>query len=138
MLPALDFGAFNWLAMVAAILVSMALGFLVYHRAVMGARWMAWVGLRGDPPQDAAMRAVAVALVMATIAVFMTAMLVQWTGAATFAEGAFVGVVIGIVAATVAVVHPTFEMRPAGVGMLYAAHHIVEFALVGAILAGWR
>lgn len=133
-LPALSL---NWLAILLSVVVSMALGFVFYSRATFGTKWMAWVGIHGDPPKDAAMRAVGVALAMAIVAVVACAMVLSWTGAKGFAEGALVGVVLGALAGAVAVVHPTFEMRPAGVGMLYAAHHVVEFAIVGAILGAF-
>lgn len=131
MLRALDL---NWLAILLGVVASMAVGFALYHRSVMGTRWMRWVGIVGDPPKDAAMRAIAVALAMAVVTTLALAMAIGWSGADGWAEGALVGVVLGAAAGAVSVVHNAFEMRPSGLGMLYAANHLIEFALVGAIL----
>lgn len=125
----------NWIAVIVAIVVSMACGFLIYAPPVLGNWWMKQVGLNPQTvPKDAAMKSVAVALSLTAIMAISFAVIYAWTGAEGPLEGATVGLMCGLAfGLPIGMVHPTFEGRPLAVGVLYGAHHILEFVLIGLV-----
>lgn len=124
---------FNWIAIGLAIVVSMGWGAIVYARPIGGAWWMKQVGL--DPnkvDQKAAMTSLGFALALSIIMAVCFAIVFAWSGAEGIVEGAAMGILVGIgFGLPIGMVHPIFEGRPLGVGILYGAHHIVEYLLIG-------
>lgn len=125
----------NWLAVAIAFVVSMAWGFLVYARPVLGNWWMDQVGLTPDAiKKEDAMRAVMISALVGLLMAVAYAIVFDWTGASGLVEGATVGFVLGLAfGVPIGMVHPVFEGRPVPVGLLYGAHHLVEFVVIGAI-----
>lgn len=125
----------NWPAFVISIVVSMAWGFALFHRQLAGGWWMRQVGLDPDNlPKEAAMRSVGIAFALSIIQAVGFAIIFGWTGASGIVEGATVGILAGIAfGLPLGMVHPTFEGRPMGVGILYGAQHIIEFLMMGMI-----
>ncbi|HEX2022052.1 MAG TPA: DUF1761 domain-containing protein [Candidatus Thermoplasmatota archaeon] len=136
MLSAVDI---DWIAVVIAIVISMAVGSILYAPPVMGRWWMRQVGI--DPSRQdtaAATRALGIAIALSVVMAIAFAVIFGWTGASGVGEGAMVGALAGIAfGVPIGVVHPTFEGRALGVGLLYGAHHVVEYVLIG-IVFGWR
>lgn len=124
-----------WLAIAAAFVASMVVGFVWYARPVFGGYWMRQVNL--DPAnvrKEDAMRGVMIALLMALAMAIGFAILWGWTGAEGLQEGFMVGFVAWVAfGLPIAMVHPAFEGRPLTVGLVYVGHHLVEFLLYGAI-----
>lgn len=130
MLAAIDI---DWIAVLLAVVISMVVGSVLYAPPVLGRWWWRQVGI--DPAKQetaAATRALVVAILLSVVMAIAFAVVFGWTGASGAAEGATVGALAGIAfGIPIGVVHPTFEGRPLTVGLLYGAHHLVEYVLIG-------
>ena len=78
------------------------------------------------------------ALVWGFVTSYGLARVIMWTGKATPIDGLLVGVLACVVFAIASIaVNHTFEGRPVKLTAIYAAHHLVEFAAIGAMLGAW-
>lgn len=125
----------SWLAMAAGFVASMAIGFALFARPVLGDSWMRLVKL--DPnavDKKAAMRAVGISALLSIVLNLGFAVLVDVTAA----EGAGEGIMLGLVTwllfiVPVVLTHVLYEGKPIMVGGIYALHHFLEFAALGAL-----
>ncbi len=131
----------NWVAVIVAAIVSMALGAFWYSPAGFGKQWVALMGFT-DQQQKAmkkgAGKAYALAFIGALITSAVLAMLVDWAQAITMIDGAKVGfwIWLGFVATTMAGMM-LWEGKPMKLYTLNSGYHLVNFILMGAILAAW-
>jgi hypothetical protein len=129
----------NWLAVVVAAAVNIALGFAWYSRAVFGNRWAKLAGVNIEQMSGGPSPMYAITVVAALVAAYVTALFVQGFGASTLVEGALVGALawVGfIVPATV--VDYLFVGRPRDLWVLNMGSQLVAFVLMGAILGIWQ
>lgn len=135
--------AVNWWAVLVAAALSWLVGGAWYSKGLFGSRWMALMGkterqIRTEgllsPPQ-----AMAVAFLMALVTASVLAAVIHWSGVTQWWEGAFVGVVLGVgFVVTSQVVISAFEARPWGLMFIMTGHQVVEFVLMGIVLAVWQ
>lgn len=126
----------NWLAVLAAAVAGFATGAVWY--GVFAKPWMAAAGLtEADIEQKAATYALAAALQVVMAAAL--ALVLATAGIATWAGGAALGAVIGLGLVTAnKALNAAFQgtsMRLVGIDGLHAA---TAYAVMGAILGGWR
>jgi hypothetical protein len=129
----------NYLAVLAGAVVSVVIGSLWYSPALFGNAWMALIGkTRQEVQEDFSPAKIAWALFWGFVISYGLARVIMWTGKATWQGGLVVGILVSVVFAvsTIAVNH-LFEGRPRGLTTMYAAHHLVEFALIGTMLGAW-
>jgi hypothetical protein len=128
----------NLLAVVAAAIASMALGFIWYHPAVFGKPWLRLIGKRqedlGNPGPAYALTALGSLLAAAA-----TAVVLEGFGARDLTNGVGIGALlgVGIVAPVLATDH-VFSGRPIPLYLLNVAYHVVSFIVMGAILGAWQ
>lgn len=125
----------SWLAVAAGLVASMAIGFALFARPVLGETWMRLVKL--DPAsidKRAATRAVAFSAVLAVVLNLGFAVLSDVVEADGAGEGLMLGLVVWLLfVVPVVVTHVLYEGKPLVVGGIYALHHFLEFAVLGAI-----
>lgn len=132
----------NYLAVLVAAILNMAIGALWYSPAVLGGAWMDLVGLKAEDAQKrmAGMRR---AYSWAFVASFLMAYAlarVLWYAKVTSPGG---GIMIGLLAwlGFVAASHGAnylFEGRPFRLFTINMGYHLVGLAVMGALLAVWR
>ena len=127
----------NWLALIAAAIANMILGFVYYHPRVLGTRWMALMGKSMADVASAGM-AYAYTAVGALVAAFVVAQFIRWSDSYTALGGAFIGAVgwLGFTA-TATFADYLFSGRPWGLWSIQNGYQVLGFALMGAIIGVW-
>ncbi len=126
---------FNWIAIVVATLVPMAVG-MVWYR-VLAEPWMRAAGRTRDELGGASI-AYAIALVAAFVTAYVLARVVDWAGATSVGDGLLVGLLIwiGFVATTLAV-NGIFGGRTWLLWAIDSGYYLVNLLVMCAILAAW-
>lgn len=124
----------NWAAVGLTVVASFLVGSILYARPVMGDRWMRGVGLTPERiTKEGMVRGMVASIALSVILGLGFAAFRDWTGATGLVEGLRLGVYAWVAFAVPLTVHQVYEGRPAGIAVLYATHHLLEFLAVGAI-----
>lgn len=135
-------GDVNYLAVLIAAVVNMAVGAYWYSPAGFGKQWaqlMGWSDLsRMNDMKKGAGKSYAWMFVAALVMSFVLANVVRLAGATTVMEGAMVGfwVWLGFVA-TVQIGSILWDMKPAKLFAINTAYSLVTLLINGALLAMW-
>lgn len=132
----------NYPAVIAAAVVSMIIGMTWYSRAVFGLHWLKLMGWSPDTAQRQSSKDMAWGMVIAAIAalVFAAALdqLAIWSGVNTLGGGVALGAFLWLgVLLPFMVGGVLWEKKPWALFWLNAAYQLVNFAVMGAIIAGW-
>lgn len=141
----------NWLAILVSAIAGMFIGFLWYGLFFVD-QWAAGVGLTGPGMADG-MGAIfkhgdpvtldpVIPMIINTVSMFIYAFIMNWlitqTNRTSLAGGATLGAVIGLIAMLTTYVSNRFAMNPTILSMIDGSYYIVLFAVIGAIMGGWR
>lgn len=131
----------NYLAILVAALVNMAVGF-VWYGPLFGKTWMKLVGISKEDiaAQKSKLPMLYGGMFLVTlIFVYVMAHFVQIGGAATAVDGSLIGfwAWFGFVATT-SLGGYTFSGRPLKLWKLENGHHLINFLITGALLAVWQ
>jgi hypothetical protein len=126
----------NLLVVLAAAAASFLFGGLWYSPALFARRWMALTGKTEEDktPNPAAILGAAFAL--ALLSAFALAFLIGPHRGLTAGLGAGLAAGIGIVAASYGITY-LFEQRPVGLWLINGGFHIIQFAILGAIIGAF-
>lgn len=129
----------NYVAVLVAALVFMAVGFVWYSLAVFGKIWMREVGLTtNDVKKGPAGPGYAVATVAALVQAYVLAHFIDYTNASTWVDGLTTGLWIGVGFVAMAIAaNYVFARRSAMLWMIDSGYFIVSLAISGALLAVW-
>ncbi len=127
----------NWIAVIVAALVPMALGAVWYSPALFVSPWMRAVG-KTQEDLSGARRGYAVAAAGALVMAYVLARIVDYAGATTIGDGLVVGLLAwaGFVLTTMAV-NGIFAGRSLSLYLIDGGYHGVSLLVMGAILAIW-
>lgn len=131
---------YNWLAVIAMVVFSMALGFVWYAKGVFGNRWMRFVGLQEDDVKKGPGAGVWVGMIIGSfIETAILAWLVALTYSGTFFEGLLAGFYIwlGFVFTTYMASY-MFARRPLGLLIIDTGYNLVFLAIAGGVLGAWQ
>lgn len=131
----------NWLAVLAAAVLSMVLGFLWYG-PLFGKPWMAAMGWTEEKAKEQGKgmgKAYGLMFVLALLASIGLADVVKLAGGrVTIPEGTLLGLATAIAfVVTTNLPAVFFEGRPKKVFGIYASYQVVWFVLAGALFAAW-
>lgn len=132
-------GDVNFLAVLIAAVVSMAIGAYWYSPKGFGKQWAELTGKNLDSiDKKAANKSYAMMFVASFVTAFVLANLVRLAGATTVMEGIMVGfwVWLGFVA-TVQIGVVLWDQKPAKLFYINTLYSLVTLAVNGAILALW-
>lgn len=138
----------NWLALAASTVASMALGFLWYGVLFLK-QWAAGNGITFDETQTKAFKnGVEMSGEMGSqmgfnaLSIAVSAFIVNWlvgkTGMTTWAGGAQVGLMIGLISCFGIFTGNMFAGNPTSLSMVDGSYSLVMFIIIGAIMGGWR
>lgn len=131
----------NWLAVLAAALVNMALGFLWYG-PIFGKAWMKLSGLTDAKLNEMKNKGMSSTYVLsmlgALVMAFVMAQFVNISGASTVTEGALLGfwAWLGLVA-PVQLTQVLYEGKSWNLYFINTGYYLVSLKLMGAVLASW-
>ena len=133
-----DYSDLNLLAIVAAAVASMALGFLWYSPVAFGNAWLRLIGKKqedlGQPGPAYALTALGALLAAAALAVVL-----EGFGARTFVSGIGIGALVGIgFIAPVLASEAVFSGKPMQLYLLNVTYYVISFIAQGAILGAWQ
>jgi surface polysaccharide O-acyltransferase-like enzyme len=132
----------NYLAVLVAAILNMALGALWYSPAVFGKAWMELVGFKPEDAQKrmaGMQRAYSLTFVASFVMAYALARVLWYAKVDSMGAGIMIGLLawIGFVAAT----HGSnylFEGKPFRLFTINAGYYLVALVIMGALLAVWR
>ena len=129
----------NWLAVLTAAAIRVAIGALWYSPVLFVRPWQAVSGVTDTELNARLGRGIAVDVLMSLIMAFALANIVVASGITDWANGAIAGfwVWLGFVATT-AMTLWSFENRPLKLIAINTGQNLVALILMGALLAVWR
>ncbi|MFH1679053.1 MAG: DUF1761 domain-containing protein [Candidatus Eisenbacteria bacterium] len=129
----------NYLAVLVGAIVSVVIGAVWYMPGLFGNAWMQAIGKTKEEVQrDFGPSKILWAFICGFFISYALARFVYWSGMNTPGGGMLVGLLagIGLVGAAL-LVNDIFEGRPRKLFYIHWLHHLVEFAVIGAILGAW-
>ncbi len=135
----------NWLAIAAAAVAGMVIGFLWYG-ALFNAQWMAGNGITMDGERMlkngvevpmSSMPMIVNFLAMAVYAVVMNWLLGKMN-ISNWASGATVGAGIGLIMLLNVLTGNLFANAPSSLTLVDGSYSLVLFTVIGAIVGGWQ
>jgi hypothetical protein len=128
----------HWAVLVCG-LILWVLGALWYSPALFTKPWMAALGIVPDGEKKGLATGMIASLVGDILLSFVLLHFILWSGADSFAMGAFVGFIswLGFFAAT-QVPQGIYERRPASLFWINGGYWLVGLLIVGGVLAVWR
>ena len=130
----------SWLSLILAALVPMVMGFIYYHKAVLGKPWMEATGMTEEKAASGNMPVVfGVSIVMSLLLAFFMIGFCNQPGQEgefdTFGHGVVHGIIIGIFVVTpVIVTNGLFEQLPWKLMLINSIYWILTIALMGGIV----
>jgi Na+-transporting NADH:ubiquinone oxidoreductase subunit NqrE len=129
----------HWWAVLAAVVVSMALGSLWYSKLLFGEMWMHGIGKKMEDMRGNGGPGYAYTTLAALVQAFVLANLVRDTGSTTALDGLTLGLMVWlgfVVASTLS--ETVFAARPWRNWQINIGFYLVVLAINGVILAVWR
>ena len=137
----------NWLAIIVAAVVAMGIGFLWYGVLFMD-QWAAGNGIVYDETtkimtkNGVEMPTSSLPMIVNTVAMFVYAIFMSWltqkTGYTSFAKGAMLGAIIGLIMWLGIWVSNLFTFNPTVLSLGDGFYSFTLFTVIGAIVGGWR
>jgi len=139
----------NFLALIAASLSTLVVGFIWYHPKVFGTIWMKEIGMTEEKAKNSNMALVFGLSVVLAFLVSFFLVTILFTGGApghphgeapfmTFKHGAAHGTMLGLfVVLPVIITNGLFEQRSFKYMMIITGYWVVSFAIMGGIINGW-
>jgi len=129
----------NWLAVIVAAVIRLAVGAVWYSPVAFGPMWLKTVGITQEQMMSRMPRALIVDAIGSLLMSFILLHAVVYAGANTLLLGAAVGALnwLGFVA-VVLIATSVYEQRPLRAAYVGAGFNLVALVLMGALLAIWR
>lgn len=126
----------NWVAVVVATVSSMVIGFLWYSPSLFGRQWEKLSGTKMGGSQKGTSQLYLLTTLAAFVLAWAVANLIKMMGVTTLGGGVQAGAILwlGFVAST-SLPHYLFSGKPANLYFIDSGFHLVEMAVMGAILA---
>ena len=129
----------NYLAVIVAAIVAMAIGFAYYSPQRMGDRWMAYLGTTRAQVGDPEPAGMAAGVLASVVNAWVLAVLALNLGATGLGGGVMLGVLcwLGFMA-TITAAEVSFLRRPWGLWVLNNVHNLIVQVVMAVIVTVWR
>lgn len=135
----MPFAEINFMAVIVAALVFMAVGYVWYALPVFGKIWAREVGLKASDLKQGPGSGLVIAAAAGLVQAYVLAHFIDYTQAVTWADGFTTGLWIGVGFVAMAIAaNYVFARRSAMLWMIDAGYFIVSLAISGTILAVWQ
>jgi hypothetical protein len=131
----LSFGDLNWIAVVAATVAAVVVGFVWYLPQVFGRRWAASIGRDLPAPGDISPMIYIASVVQALVVAYVLTLIIGGLGGASLTDGVLVGFVAWLgFGATTLLSSVLFEGRSLDYWLITAGYTLVASLAMGAII----
>lgn len=129
----------NWLAVIVAAIIRMAVGFVWYSPPVLLKPWQALTGVTPETMRAGMGKALAIDVLASLVMAFILLHAVTYAGATDIFTGAAVGALnwLGF-QATLMISLWGYENRPPKLIAINLGNNLIALVLMGALLAVWR
>ena len=135
----------NYLAVLIAAIVSVIIGMVWYSPVLFGKLWIKWSNFNTKmnkaqqaAHKKAAQKGMIISFFVSIITAYILAVILSLIGSTTGPAGAQIGLLVAVgFVATTSINSVLWENKSAKVYILNNAHHLVSFAIMGAILGAW-
>jgi len=129
----------NWLAVIAAVIIRMVVGYIWYSPAAFVKPWQALTGVTPESMKAGLGKAIGVDIVMSIVMAFAMANIIGASGINDWFNGAIAGLWLwlGFVLATHLPLW-AYENRPLKLVAINAGSNLISMVLMGAVLGGWK
>jgi hypothetical protein len=129
----------NWLAVIVAAIIRMAVGFLWYSPPVLLKPWQALTGVTPETMRAGMSKALVIDVLASLVMAFILLHAVTYAGATDIFTGAAVGALnwLGFMA-TLMISLWGYENRPLKLIAINLGNNLIALVLMGALLAVWR
>ena len=128
----------NWIAVLIATVLGFGVGAIWFNMKVFGNAWMTDLGKKREDFTNSPAQTMGVSFVTTLLTAIGVAWLIRLLGAYSFMGGIKVGLLVGVAfVATSYLSDGLFENRKTRLIAITAAHRIVMFVVMGAILGRW-
>jgi hypothetical protein len=129
----------NWLAVIVAAIIRMAVGFLWYSPPVLLKPWQALTGVTPETMRAGMGKALVIDVLASLVMAFILLHAVTYAGATDIFTGAAVGALnwLGFMA-TLMISLWGYENRPLKLIAINLGNNLIALVLMGALLAVWR
>ena len=132
----MPFENINTIGVLAAVVANMVIGMVWYSPMVFGTHWMTLVGLTEKKMKDnSPAKAMSICLLLAVVIAIVLSSFLQRTTADTFVEGATQAFWVWLLVACVLVTHGMFQGQRPKLLFITVSHELVNFLIMGGILA---
>jgi Na+/melibiose symporter-like transporter len=131
-------GGIHWLAVIAAAIVTYAIGFVIYAVLIPMESWMAMTGMTEAEQATATSRMMFSPIMPILTAVFM-AVLFKWGAVADAMKGAQWGLVVALASAVPTMLYGwVYGGLNTDMTVIDVSHLLLGHIAAGAILGGWK
>ena len=129
----------NYLAVVVAASVPMALGAVWYSPVLFSNAWLAAIGKTADEisAQANQVQAFSIAIAASLISAYVLAVLAALSSASSVLDGIILGLWAVVFIATASATWGVFEARPLRLWLINNGYYLVALPIMGAIIAVW-
>jgi hypothetical protein len=125
----------NWLAIIAAAISTMVVGFIWYHPAVFGKAWQKLTGMSDDKIKNGPGVGYALTFVASLFMGYVLSHFLVYAGAVEWMDGLVTGTWIGLgFVATSFASEYIFNQKPRNLWLISAGYQVVAIAVAGAII----
>ena len=130
----------NYLAVIVAAIVPMALGAVWYSPVLFSNAWLAAIGKTADEisAQANQVQAFSIAIAASLISAYVLAVLAALSSASSVLDGIILGLWAVVFIATASATWGVFEARPLRLWLINNGYYLVALPIMGAIIAFWR
>lgn len=129
----------NYLAVLVCTAASMALGYIWYSKPVFGRAWMQGIGKTEEELKKGAGPAMGISVVLAFVTSYIMSHMIDFAKATDVMRGLTTGfwIWLGFVFCVIWMQN-IYAQRPFKLTLINSGYHLVQFLILGVILATWQ
>lgn len=140
----MDFDSINWLAVIACVIVSFAVGFVYFSPKVFFDIWWKALGKKGQPGMESmgmpwGLTSLASIVIAVSMAFMVPAVAGRMSGGVNAVNGALTGFMLWLpFQAATSLSNRLFAQQGLKVWAIEAGNHLIVMVLMGLILGAWH
>lgn len=134
----IDLTEVNYVAVLAATIATMVLGFLWYSPVLFGNHWVKQIGLKKENMSGGSPFTYVLTALTALCGAFVLAVLINMAGESTIMSGVIIGLLIGISIAAKIGMNFLFENKGRALYLITIGYHLVSYLIAGIIIGAMQ